>query len=354
MELSTQNIFNYQKMIDRATAGVPNKEKTFARWQEKAILMRSAMLEVKRSHEEELSKIKETYNPKSPLYEQKVTTENDIYNTVKTRAVKKLEEELNDLVENKRSTFDKNMDAPSPESLRLLEALNMRESLTPAEIVAVSGKFAHNIPSIRVLRDIAHRHGVEFPDVGNPDIFEQQLTRAYQFSLDKLKSIDVESANLSYKDLLFYQHPGSGEVKTFYGVLDGSGLTTEQITAIPKHDSTKPTETRTESPQQRNETSETSEVWAEVTCTGNEYLSTIASQFHVSRRDIENANPGRTLDRLYAGDKIYVPSTKFTFLPDPSGGHIQPDQVKAVPKPVDVYPTGPNGESIGDDVIISA
>lgn len=353
MKLSTENMFHYQRMLDRATAGIPNKEKTFLRWQEKAIATRHAFLEVKKAHMEELAGIKETYNPKSSVYEQKVKDENDIYSLVKKGAMEKLEKELDEIVQSKRAVFDRNMDAPSEDQLRLLQALSMRENLTPGEIAAVSGKFGHNINALRVLRDIAHKHDISFPDVGDPDVFEEQITRAVQFSRDKIAKIDIDRPDLGYRDLMFFEYPGTGEVVAFYGTLDGNGLTTEQISIKKETQGTDTTYQKKSAKDTANtKQNDNTEMWARVKVSGNESLATIASQFHVSTAEIKEANAGRDISRLYSGDEIYVPSTRFTYLPDPSGGHIQPGQVKAVPKPVFTVPTGPAGENIGDDIVL--
>lgn len=342
-------MYRYHDMIEKATAaGSPNKEKTLDAWQRRAIAVRGAMLNIKADYQKELDELRETYSAKT--FEEKRQSVDEDYKTLRDVAIKKVADDLEAVLDSKRAQFDRSSSAPSDEDLRLLNALNMRSSLSIAEVAAVSGKFNGNVQAIRVLRDIARKHGISFPDIGDPEQFEEMMERAEQFSTDHIQEIDADRDQLTYKGILFWEHPGEGETRYFYGALDNQGFTTEQIsnatTEAQRETATSSTVTNA------TETGEGQplEMWAEVKCTGNMSLSTIADQFHVSTEQIRRANPGRTLDRLYSGDRILVPSTQFTFQPDPSGGHVQPGQVKAVPRPIYPEPTGPNGEAVGDDI----
>ena len=345
------DIFRYQVMLERATnAGNPNREKTLDAWQRRTITTRAALLKIKEDYEAELQKLRETYTPK--VFEEKRRQPDQDYAALRALAVNKATEDLKSVLASKRAQFDRSSGAPTEEDLRLLEALNMRTSLNAAEIAAVSGKFNGNVQAIRVLRDIAQKHNISFPDVGDPEQFEDMLERAEQFSLDHLREIDTDRGQLNYKGVLFWENPGEGETDYFYGTLDGQGFTTEQIEEASKPDSAV-TKTPSDSAEAaRAANSQTGEMWAEVRANGQQSLHTIAAQFHVTAEQIRQANPGKDLDRIYSGDRILVPSTQFSFQPDPSGCHVQPQDVKAVPRPVYTDPTGPSGEAIGEDISI--
>lgn len=339
-------MYHYHDMIEKATAGSPNKEKTLDAWQRRAIAVRGAMLAIKADYKKELDELKETYSPK--FFEEKRQKVDEDYKALRDIAVKKVTDDLEAVLDSKRAQFDRSSSAPSDEDLRLLNALNMRSSLSIAEVAAVSGKFNGNVQAIRVLRDIAKRNGISFPDIGDPEAFEEMMERAEQFSTDHIQELDADHDQLNYKGLLFWEHPGEGETRYFYGALDNQGFTTEQIADATKEaqreaSPTKPAMMETVEGQPL-------EMWAEVRCNGNQHLSTIAEQFHVSTEQIRQANPGRDLSRLYAGDKILVPSTTFNFQPDASGGHVQPEDARLVPRPNYSEPSGPNGETIGDDI----
>lgn len=348
--LMASSIYRYQTILERATsAGTPNRDKSLDAWQRRAIVTREVMLTIKEDYKKKLDELKDRYSAKAFEIERQPV--DDDYNKIREIAIQKVLEDLGNVLDGKRAQFDKSSGAPTAEDLRLLDALNMRSSLTLAEIAAVSGKFNGNVQAIRVLGDIARKHGISFPDIGDPEHFEALMERAEQFSKEHIEEIDVERDRLGYKGMLFWEHPGEGEAPSFFGMLDNQGFTAEQLTEATRENQQKE-DAETDSPLTATMTGEGApvEMWAEVKLKGTEYISSVADQFHVSTKQIREANPGRDLDHLYSGDKIYVPATKFSFLP--GQGHIQPDQVRAVPRPVYEEPKGPNGEAVLEDVSI--
>lgn len=350
------SLFYYSRLLENATnAGNAKKSGTFRGWQEKAIKARSVLKQVRNDYDKDLADLHGTYTTK--VFLQKKAELDANYNKVVESVVSVLEKSLSEVIESKRRQFDKCSSAPSAEDLRLLQALNMRTSLSVAEIANTIAKLNGNVQSLAVLRDIAAKHNIHIP-VGatTPEEFDAQMERAREFSLDRLREIDTIDKNAGYKTRAFYDYPDHpGEASHLYGPLDNNVLTTEQIATATKQAREKAARAAepAEAPAASDTTSDsTPEMWAEVTVNGIQSLSTIAAQFHVSTQQIRDANPGITLDRLYTGDKIFVPSTKFSFQPDASGTHVQPENVRAVPRPIEKIPTGPNGEKIGDDVSV--
>lgn len=331
----------YMKMYERAvSAGKPDKAKTLAAWHERAITTKAALLTVKEQYEKDLKELRETYSPKA--FEDRRQKLDNEYNGILEIAKKKVTDDLTATLEGKKARFDECNGAPTDADLRLLTLLSMRDSLTAEEIATVSGKFGGNVQALRALGDIAKKHNVYFPDIGNPEAFERQITWASQFGCEMIDSIGTPTDELPYRQRLFWEAPGGGEAAHFFQALDGQGFTAEQVTAVTKEEKQDSGEIDRDGP---------SEIWAEVTARGGESLLAIAEQFHVNSEEIKRVNPGKDLNHLYTGDRFYVPSTKFSF--HPGGTSVQPDQVRPVPKPVFVEPHGPNGESIGDDIDIT-
>lgn len=350
------SLFYYSRLLENATnAGNAKKSGTFRGWQEKAIKARSVLKQVRNDYDKDLADLHGTYTTK--VFLQKKAELDANYNKVVESVVSVLEKSLSEVIESKRRQFDKCSSAPSAEDLRLLQALNMRTSLSVAEVAATIGKLNGNVQSLAVLRDIAAKHDIHIP-VGatTPEEFDAQMERAREFSLDRLREIDTIDKNAGYKARAFYDYPDHpGEASHLYGPLDNNVLTSEQITTATNQARAAAASAaeHAEAPATSNSTGESApEMWAEVNCTGKENLSTIASQFHLSRGQIIKANGGRDLSVLHRGEKILVPATRFTFQPDVNGCHVQPENVRAVPRPVEVIPTGPNGEEVGDDISI--
>lgn len=347
---TTSNIYRYQIMLENAIKNVnPDKERTLEAWQRRTIITRNAVLKIKEENEAVLKELADTYSAK--VFSEKRKAADADYNLVLKLAKDKAIGDLENILAGKRAQFSRSMDAPTDEQLRLLQVLGMRDSLSIGEVAAASAKFGNNLQALRLLRDIAKRHDIAMPDVGDPEEFEDMMKRAEQFSVDMLESIDKDPADLGYLEKLFWENPGVGEASYFYGTLDNQGFTAEQITRSTL-DNGRSTPAETDKGNQ-GEAGSAPEMWAEVKLTGNEDLSIIANQFHVTVKQIRDANPGRDFEnRFYAGDKILVPSTRFSYQPDPSGSHVQPNQVKAVQKPDYSAPKAPTGEEVGEDVSI--
>lgn len=348
------SLFYYARLVDNATnTGYAKKSGTFRGWQEKAIKAREALKKVRQDYNDDLQEIIRTYSPN--VAAQKKAELDERFNSIVSDAKDKLKDALEEVIESKQRWFDKCSGAPSAEDLRLLQALSMRSNMSIAEVASAAGKLNQNVQSMGVLRDIAAKFDIHIPiGAATPEEFDSMVQRAREFSLDRLRELETPDKEMSYKAKMFFDYADlPGETAHFYGPLDNNVLTTEQISTATKQAqqaAAKPTEPQIAA----GETSEGDAVpmWAEVTASGNQNISTIAAQFHVSTQQIREANPDKDLDRIYTGDKILVPSTRFAFQPDPSGGHVQPDQVRAVPAPQYSIAAGPSGETIGEDITV--
>lgn len=350
------SLFYYARLVDNATnTGNAKKSGTFRGWQDKAIKAREALKAVRRDYNDDLQEIIRTYSPN--VAAQKKAELDERFNSIVSDAKDKLKDALEEVIESKQCWFDKCSGAPSAEDLRLLQALSMRSNMSIAEVASAAGKLNQNVQSMGVLRDIAAKFDIHIPiGAATPEEFDSMVQRAREFSLDRLRELETPDKEISYKAKMFFDYADlPGETAHFYGPLDNNVLTTEQISTATKQ--AQQTAARATKPDNTPTAAETGEgdavpMWAEVTANGQQNLSTIAAQFHVSTQQIREANPGKDLDRLYTGDKILVPSTRFAFQPDPSGGHVQPDQVRAVPAPQYSFATGPSGEAVGEDIVV--
>lgn len=345
------NFSYYQKMFENlVSTGNPKKSGTLRGWQDKAIKTRESLKAARKDYDKELQEILATYS-KSVAHEKKTVLDAQFDSIVKS-ATAELESDLDKIIESKQRQFDKCSGAPTEEELRLLQVLNMRKNLTIAEVANVIGKLNNNVQSLAVLRDIAERSNIHVPArASTPEEFDTLITRAREFSIRMLDDIAKPDDQLGYHGTSFYRYPdGPGEAAAFYGPLDNSTLTSEQISLATAKAREKETLNEVEATNPTPSATNPDEMWAQIEVSGQMNVATIANQFHVSVKDIEEANPGKDVTRLYTGDKILVPAIKFSFQPDPSGGHVQPHQVKAVPRPKYEYPKGPGGEEIGDDI----
>lgn len=345
------NLYYYSRLVENATnTGSAKVSGTFKGWQMKAVRARQALMKAREDYDRDLNELRSTYTPN--VLSQKKSELDEQYNAILSDAKTKLTDALEDVIASKRRQFDKCSGAPSDENLRLLTALNMRSTLTVDEVAGVVGKLNGNVQSLAVLRDVAAKFNIRVPvGASTPAEFDTLMQRAKEFSLDRLNELDTPNTSITYRGKAFYDYPDHpGEASHFYDPLDMNVLTSEQITTATRQaQAANKAEVTTAAATNPAEDGDAVPMWAEVTCHGAS-INTIAEQFHVSKQAIIDANPDKSLDRLYTGDKILVPSTRFTFTP--GSGHVQPDDVRAVPAVKYEYPTGPNGEQIGEDVSI--
>ena len=359
------NLFSYHQIYEKTLrSGNPVKERTLSAWHSRAVMTRNALLLAKTQYESDLKELEDTYSAKT-FAEKRKEIDNE-FSVLTDIARKRVEADLQEVLESKRSWYDKCNSAPSESVTRLLTVLNMRDTLTVEELAAISGKLEGNIPGLRLLRDIAKRHKLSFPDIGNPAEFEQMMTEAEQYSTARLSSIGmtrreiIDNSSTATMELDFWEHGDSPKSKHYalFNTLDRAAFSSEQITALPdepqkpKPESMRIPDTTSTNQTGKNALMEASDdFWSEITVK-TERLSEIARQFHTSEQAIREANPGVNFDSgLHQGQKLYIPSTKFSYSPG-SSAYVSEDRVKLVPAVKNAIKTGPNGELPGDDIDI--
>ncbi len=346
--------YYYNRLIENAiNKGNAKKSGTFRGWQDKVIAVREALKSAEADYKKELSELSETYSTK--VFDQKRTEIDNRYQAIVRDATSKLVEQLDEVIASKKKQYDASSGAPTAEDIRLLQALGMRTKLSVAEVSTAVEKLNSNVQSLAVLKDIAVKHGINVP-ITTPEDFDMQLQRAREFSIDRLRDIDVvDDKQLQYQARCFFFYPDDERSPShdFYFKLDNNVLTTEQISKSAKTGQQQATANEPIHSSEADKTNDgnTADIVSEVTVTGVMNINTLASQFHTSVSEIKECNPGKDLSRLYTGDKILIPSTKFSFMPG-SSYYAQPEMVRPVPRPVYEDATGPSGEKVGDDVSI--
>ena len=334
------NIINLNRIYNSVYhSGDPDRSKGFAGWQHKAQITRKALLQAKLEMDAQLAEWRETYTEKAiePMFGELLNE----YHGIRDVALRKLEDELNAVVDEKRGQYEKiALTAPSDEQLRLIQALSYRDDLTDSEVAQIAEKMNGSLQALKALGSVARKAGLDFPHTVSTEDFERAVDEAVQYAHTALFDIDTPQKELGYNSVCFYEYSGVGLPHAVFDPLDSPMFAAVQSgnESTEKH----PLPTATSTDEGKDVT-----MWSRVTLGGNESLSTIAAQFHTTTAAIRQANPQANLDRLYSGQKIYVPSTRMMFQPDPSGGHVQPDHVEAV-----AAPSFDRTDEIGNDIDI--
>nr|AHF27189.1 hypothetical protein [uncultured bacterium Contig1777] len=296
------DINKYERIFDAAyrTAGTPDKAKTLQGWKLRAHVTREALETLWAEHCKQVEAIRAEFQP-GPA-QTRIAPLVDDWNAVLRIAKNRVLDDLNDVMDAKREQLRKAQDAPSTEVINLLTVLGMRSKVSAAEIAEAASKCSGNVHALMVLRDLAEKNGVEFPDI-SVEKLEKDLDAAEDFARSKVESIGTPMSDLSYRDRLFWQVQDGGEAAFFFKPLD-SGFTAVLADNVKE---AQPTHQRMTSPIDLRTFDHQNAV--RVFLRGDENVSLIAAQFGVSTSAIATANPGKDLNRLRAEDSLIVPGT---------------------------------------------
>ncbi len=337
------NSHEYHKIYESVLrSGNPVKATTMHAWLARTTLTRGALLLARKQYEDDVQQMRDRYSDR--VFQEKRTAADAEYQVLVDIAKQRVADDLEAVLASKRAAFDHANDPPSEATVRLLSVLNMRTSLTAEELAAVSGKVEHNLNALRVLKDIAHRHGLSFPDVGSPGEFEQLMAQTESYCMDRLDAIGMTEEEINgsgkYSDAEFWNHPDDQRSRhwTMFNQLDFAGFTSQQVTAAndaaqrptwsPDADSTaQAVKALSDNP---------SDVWSEVSVRVPVRVDQLARQFKTTAAAIQDANPDRYLTdgtTLYGGDIVLVPSTRYSVRNDSGDAFIAPSDVRPVMAP---------------------
>ncbi len=279
-------------------AGTPDRERSLAGWQRRAAITRSALMEIKRQHKDEVAALAKTFQPKA--LEERRQPLDDAFSEVTKIAKERAMQDLDEVLDGKRKQFDRANDAPSEEHLRLLNALSLRSTLTADEVAAVAAKFDGNRQSLLVLRDLAAKHNLTFPRILTAGEIEAAIKEARDFAERMIESMEKDDRDLTYSELAFYTYPDHrGPSTAYFEPLDASQFTAEQIKKQTAEEA-EPAKAAISEGRKPNA--------VKVYLRGDETAAGIAMQFGISTRDLARANPEKDLSRLNYNDSLIVPA----------------------------------------------
>ena len=341
---------DYNRIYQRAMSIASNVDGslTLKSFQRRTSQIRAALQLAHKEYAADIAEIDKTYTP--AVAEPKKAALTEEYKALTKIAKERALDDLSKTIAAKRAQFSETFAAPDEESMRLLQALSMRQTLTAGEVAETASRLNRNYHTSKILAEIAARFDIPFPAIADQERIETALNDAEQYAQRMIEYIDVtDDKMLNYSAVSFYKYPDTRtEADAYFDRLDGDFFTAAQVGTDEAAEQAETAKQAAGKP-----TDKSGEMWAQVTLTGREMLYAIANQFHVNSADIRAANPGVNLNNLCCGQKIYIPSTRYSFTPDPNGAHVQADQeVRLVPKPTFEPLRGPGGVEVGDDIIV--
>ena len=326
-ETNTNRFTQILETVNRA--GTPDQAKSLSAWKTRAMNTRRALMVIKKEHDQQIHEASERYSQKVAL--EKIDEIRKDYEVFRKLAVDRVREGLEETISQKRATFERNSGAPSEESLRLLQVLKMRKTLTLEDISSAAQHLHGNVQSLEVLRDLARDNGYSFPSFISAAEFEGAIEKAEAFAKDKLKTIDKEDGEMDYKTRMFWLYSddeiSNSEAQHFFSALDNNEISAAQITKDSKT-------------SQTGEDADGAAVdrsvfaggaWCKVKLHGGESLMGLAYQFHTTEAEIRKANGGRA--DIIPDTSILIPSTKFRVIYDETGHHTREEDITLVPIP---------------------
>ncbi len=276
-------------------SGTPDLSKGFEGWQKQAQITRSAIMEAKRQIDEEKAGLSEIFSQKE--VERRSAALDSSYKGITRLGVEKLEKGLEAVVAAKRERFKEvALSAPTPEQLRLLQAMALRDDLTDGEIAEVAASMSENLQALKALASIARKQGHDFPAVVTQEEMERDLTTAERFSRDMLQSIEVPDEAQTYHQRCFWNHINTGLPKATYEKLDRVTFAAVQVKPEPKENpESKPAAKPQEPPKPATVIHVTD---------GIDNLSWLATKYHTRIPAIIAENPGADLDKVKTTDRL--------------------------------------------------
>ena len=320
---------------------------SFSAWFERAKLCREVILKKKEEHAKELAGMEKVWAKEVIAEKAKEFSEQETY--YKSTAKKMIVEDLEKILAQKTALYDKAMSAPTDEMLRLLAVLQMRqdsgEQLTSKDFANVTGKLANNFHALKQLENLAHKAEVPFPCIS--DDFREYIDTVREAPNSLLASIDIPTDDLGYLGRLFWTAGNAGRYQNAFDKLES--LSYLNITPESIEQASLQKALKEEAVKEQTAGDKSSRFCSKVVLEGNESIFAICNQFRVSRSDIQELNPDINLNELHKGGTLYIPSTKFSFMPNATAC-VQEHQVQLAEKPKFTHITGSHGELPGDDV----
>lgn len=338
-------ITNYARLFENAVkpTGKIDSAKSLIGWQNRAIIAHEAIQEIKRQHNEIRKQIDTTYRPEAA--KTNFQPYEDEYNDVLRLAKARLEEDLDEVCESKRTAFQKSLSAPTEEQLRLLQVLALRDDITAAEAGSIAAKLGNNLHCQKAFASILKKNGLNAPRLITEEEFEEKLSVARKYAEGMIENIGIDFKDMSFDQAHFFRAPGTGFAALKFSDLDSNGFIAAQITEITRESDEKAgTDTqkkKTGDTQEKKPVPESGYNATRIYIQGYESLNMIAAQFGTSTEAIKAANPGQDLSKLESGMKIIVPGTKMRI--SKAEGAVSPDAcIPATydPTPAKVYQEG--------------
>lgn len=277
---------SYARTLARIEAGNhPDQAKTLAAWRSRAKVTHDALQEVRRKMEGDIAELHDTFAIK--VANPKIEELRKEFGELTEIAKKRVAADLAKTIANKREAFSKANAAPTDAEIRLLSALSMRSSISQGEVAEAAGQL-RSLQALRVLHDLAEKHGVHAPQPLTPEDFEETIRN---IETECGRYIDgISAAEPSYRASLFWSgHPCPES--TMFDRLDGRFSTPQAFEQAPVAGA--------------NAT--------KVYCRGGEDLSTVAMQFGIRSYQIRAANPDVDFSvPITAGQQLIIPATKMT------------------------------------------
>lgn len=301
------NSMNFAAEIRNAVSRTGNidKGKTLRAWQDRAINSRKAVQAANALFEAEKANVFKTYARE--IANEKYTELKRAYTDAVSAERQRVMDDLAEVVKAKRDAYAKACGNITDNDVRLLTVLKMRTDLKETDIVEAANAMSDSLAALRTLRSIAREKGINFVLEFDGDSFAEDIE-----SVEKLANTvmrDFDGAESGYVSTVFWEYPDEpGPVSALFAPLDNSNYTNPAPRKMVDSNKIHLSE------YLRPETNAT-----RITLTGEEALGDLMMQFHVSRQDLETANPGKDLSALGAGDTLIVPSNKMRLVTDAPG-----------------------------------
>ena len=230
MNMTAAARLSYDKTAAQHTIG---EDTGFNKFRDACRRARLLFLGKKEKTEEEYKKLQQAKMYSNNYINEKIMALREEYSTAREAKLEELNAALDDVVSTcKQQIRDYTTAAPDNTTLKLLQVMQMRSSLSKTEVEMLIDRCSDNFQALSVVHDLADKSGMMFIMPINPADYLDNLDLAEKRCRGVLDSFDKPDNELRYFELEFYGDYSDTRVTQLFDVLDNPTITKDKTEVI--------------------------------------------------------------------------------------------------------------------------
>lgn len=214
------------KFDDTASKHTRGEDTGFNDFRSSCKKARQTFLAKRSAMEEEVKKLEQAKMYSGNYVNDKYMELRKQYDASRAETVTSLRKQLGEVVDTRKEQIgDYTLAAPDDTTVKLLQVLGMRSSISQTEIEMLIGKCCDNYQALCVVHALAENNGMNFIMPFTPKEYLEQIDLAEKWCHTFIDSFDKPDKELTYAELEFYGDYTSTRVTSLFDALDNATIT---------------------------------------------------------------------------------------------------------------------------------